>query len=102
MRSFEHTGGVDQFRLTLGQPTGAVPINFDRRRQQHPDRATGRDRRPADRDRAAAAGVDFDDQKLGATGGHTVLESTGASDARDVYVIEVTGGMNRITIVEVD
>ena len=101
MRSFEHTGGVDQLRLTLGRPTGTVPISV-----------TGgansiRIERPAGTAArlhvtGGAAGVEFDNQKLGSIGGHTVLESAGASHARDVYVIEVTGGMNRITIVEVD
>ena len=101
VRSFEHTGGVDQLRLTLGKPTGTVPISV-----------TGgansiRIERPAGtaarlQVTGGAAGVDFDNQKLGSTGGYTVLESTGASNARDVYVVEVTGGMNRITIVEVD
>jgi hypothetical protein len=39
---------------------------------------------------------------LGSTAGHTVLESSGASQARDVFEVEITGGMNKVTIVEVD
>ena len=31
LRSFELTGGVDQLRLTLGQPAGDVPIRLTAR-----------------------------------------------------------------------
>ena len=40
LRSFELTGGVDQLRLSLGLPTGEVPIRLTGGRQQHPDRTT--------------------------------------------------------------
>jgi DNA-binding MarR family transcriptional regulator len=99
LRSFEMTGGVDQLRLTLGHPTGEVPIRlvgganhlrFERpagvQVQLHLSGGTG--------------GIEFDHQKLGATGGITELETTGASEADDRYVIEVTGGSNRITVVQ--
>jgi DNA-binding MarR family transcriptional regulator len=101
LRSFEMTGGVDQLRLTLGRPTGEVPIRligganhlrFERPAgahvQLHLSGGTG--------------GIEFDQQKLGATGGMTELESTGASEADDRYLIEITGGSNRITVVETD
>jgi len=101
LRSFEMTGGVDQLRLTLGQPTGAVPIRligganhlrFERPAgahvQLHLSGGTG--------------GIEFDHQKTGATGGITELETTGASEAHDRYRIEVTGGSNRITVVEIE
>ena len=45
-------------------------------------------------------GVEFDGQKLGAAGGPTLLETTGAAAADDRYMIEFTGGANRITVVE--
>lgn len=35
-------------------------------------------------------------------GGHDVLETTGAGEASDRFVIEVTGGASRITVVETD
>ena len=99
LRSFELTGGVDQLRLTLGRPTGVVPISligganhvrFERPSGVHVQlKLTG-----------GAAGVEFDGQKLGATGGHSILETTGAAEAADRFVIEVTGGANRITVVE--
>ena len=100
LRSFEHRGGVDQIRLTLGRPTGDVPI-----------RLTGgansiRIERPAGaalklKLTGGAAGIQFDQQKLGATGGHTTLESSGASSATDRYLVELIGGAARVTIAEV-
>lgn len=99
LRSFELTGGVDQFRLSLGRPVGIVPI-----------RLTGganhaRFERPAGvhvqlQLSGGAGGVEFDRQKLGATAGHNLLETTGAADAADRFVIEVTGGASRIAVVE--
>ena len=101
VRSFEHTGGLDQVRLTLGNPTGTVPITFTGGANSiRIERPTGTAARLLVT--GGAAGVDFDHQKVGGTGGETVLESAGASHARDVYVVEVTGGVNRVTIVEVD
>ena len=103
LRSFELTGGVDQLRLTLGPPTGEVPI-----------RLTGgansiRIERPADvpvrmKLHGGAASIEFDQQKhgplvdfdagviaatIGVTsaglggGGRITLESPGASSASD-------------------
>lgn len=101
VRSFELTGGVDQVRLTLGRPTGEVPVRFiggsNHVRIERPTGAHVQLKLSG-----GAAGVEFDRQKLGATGGPTVLETTGASQASDRYVVEVLGGTNRITIVEVD
>ena len=99
VRSFDFSGGVDQLRLTLGRPTGIVPI-----------RLTGganhaRFERPVGvhvqlKLSGGAAGVEFDAQKLDATGGRSLLETTGAASAPDRFVIESSGGANRITIVE--
>jgi DNA-binding MarR family transcriptional regulator len=101
LRSFELVGGADQLRLTLGSPTGIVPIRF-----------TGgannvRVERPAGtatqlRLNGGAAGVEFDRQKLGATGGRTTLESTGAGEVANRYVIEMEGGASKITVTEID
>jgi len=99
LRSFELTGGVDQLRLTLGRPAGVVPVRliggsnhvrFERPTGVHVQLKLS----------GGAAGIEFDRQKLGGTGGHTLLETTGAADATDRFVIEVTGGANRITVVE--
>ena len=101
LRSFELVGGADSLRLTLGPPTGSVPLRF-----------TGgtnnlRIERPAGVAAqlllsGGAAGIEFDRQKLGATGGHTTLESAGAAEAADRYVIELEGGASRITVTEID
>ncbi|HEU5204259.1 MAG TPA: hypothetical protein VFU17_08185, partial [Candidatus Limnocylindrales bacterium] len=101
LRSFELVGGADSLRLTLGRPTGTVPLRF-----------TGgtnhlRIERPAGVAAqlmlsGGAAGIQFDQQKLGATGGHATLESSGAANAADRYVIELEGGASRITVTETD
>ena len=44
--------------------------------------------------------VEFDRQKLGVTSGVGLLESAGAAEAADRFEIEVTGGANRIVVVE--
>jgi len=99
LRSFELTGGADNLRLTLGQPTGVVPIRltgsanhlrFERPKGVHVQLKLD----------GGAAGVEFDRQKLGATAGHSVLETTGAAGASDRFMIEVTGAVNRIAVVE--
>jgi DNA-binding MarR family transcriptional regulator len=99
LRSFELTGGVDQLRLTLGRPAGIVPIRliggannsrFERPKGVHVQLQLS----------GGAGGVEFDRQKLGATAGHSLLETAGAAEASDRFVIEVTGGASRITVVE--
>lgn len=99
IRSFEMTGGVDQVRLTLGPPVGDVPIRLtggaNNIRIERPSGAAVRLTLIG-----GAAGVEFDRQKLGATGGQTVLESPHAAEATDRYLVEITGGSNKIKIVE--
>jgi DNA-binding MarR family transcriptional regulator len=99
LRSFELNGGVDQLRLTLGRPAGVVPIRLIGGANN------ARFERPAGvpiqlQLSGGAGGVEFDRQKLGATAGHSLLESAGAAEANDRFVIEVTGGVNRIAVVE--
>jgi DNA-binding MarR family transcriptional regulator len=120
LRSFELTGGVDQLRLTLGVPTGEVPI-----------RLTGgassiRIERPAGvpvrmKLHGGAASIEFDRQKhgplvdidagviaatIGVTSvgvggsGRITLESPGASSAADRYDLEFTGGASKISVIE--
>ncbi len=98
LRSLEVTGGVDQLRLTLGQPSGDIPI-----------RLTGggshfRFERPAGvpvrlKLSGGAARIDFDEQRMSGAG-HTFLESSGAATAADRYQIEITGGASRITVAQ--
>jgi DNA-binding MarR family transcriptional regulator len=100
LRSFELTGGVDQLRLTLGRPTGDVPVRLtgggNHFRIERPKGVAVRLKLGG-----GAGGIDFDHQRLGGTGGHTLLESTGATDATDRFEVEVTGGASRITVAEV-
>ena len=100
LRSFELTGGVDQLRLTLGAPTGDVPIRLSRGVNNiRIERPTGI---PVRLELDGGAGrIDFDQQRVGGTG-NTVLESKGAAGAAGRYLLEVTGGAGRITVTEAD
>ena len=85
LRSFELTGGVDQLRLTLGRPTGIVPIRLIGGANH------ARFERPAGvpvqlRISGAAGRIEFDHQKLGGTAGPSLLESAGAATASDRFV----------------
>jgi DNA-binding MarR family transcriptional regulator len=99
LRSFELNGGVDQLRLTLGRPTGVVPIRLiGGANHVRFERPTGV---PIQLQISGAAGrIEFDHQKLGGTAGPSVLESPGAGSASDRFVIEVTGAASRIAVVE--
>ena len=99
LRSLALTGGASQLRLMLGRPSGIVPIRliggasnarFERPKGVHVQLKLS----------GGAGGVSFDGQKLGSTAGHNILETSGAAEASDRFVIEVTGGASRITVVE--
>ena len=82
LRSFELTGGVDQLRLTLGQPAGDVPIRLTAGVNNV------RIERPAGVHvrlnlRGGAGRIDFDEQRMNGAG-DTVLETTGATSRRPV------------------
>jgi DNA-binding MarR family transcriptional regulator len=98
LRSLEVTGGVDQVRLTLGQPSGDIPIRLtgggSQLRFERPVGVPVRLKLAG-----GAARIDFDERRLGGTGG-AVLESAGAAEAADRYQIEITGGASRITVTE--
>lgn len=100
LRSFQLTGGVDHLRLTLGRPTGDVPIQLARGvNNVRIERPTGVPVRL--RLDGGAGRIDFDQQRVGGSGS-TVLESVGAADTADRYLVDITGGAGRITITEVD
>ena len=98
LRSFTLNGGVDKSRLSLGTPHGDVPIRLEGGandlRIERPVGVAVRLKL-----NGGAAGIEFDRQRLGATGGNTVLESAGPSTG-DRYTIELNGGANRITVRE--
>lgn len=98
VRSFQVTSGVNQLRLTLGRPTGEVPIRL-------PSGNTIRIERPAGtaltlRVAGGAANVEFDGMKLGALG-HPELESAGAGAATDRYAVEFSGGVAQLAVVAI-
>lgn len=96
LRSFALTGGVDQFRLTLGQPRGDVPIQFTRGANNiRIERPTGAAVRLTLR--GGAGRIDFDEQRLNGSA-DTVLETPGAAAAKDRYLVEIEGGAGKITI----
>jgi DNA-binding MarR family transcriptional regulator len=101
LRSFETSGGVNQLRLTVGQPTGSVPIRLNGGihdfRLERPHGSAVRLKL-----NGGAGAVELDRQRLGATGGGTVLESSGAGGAADRFEVEITGGASKIAITEVD
>jgi DNA-binding MarR family transcriptional regulator len=98
LRSFELTGGVDQLRLTLGQPRGEVPIRLTRGvNNVRIERPTGV---PVRFTLEGGAGrIDFDGQRLNGTG-DTILETTGVATAADRYLVSLVGGAGKITITE--
>jgi DNA-binding MarR family transcriptional regulator len=100
LRSLEFNGGVHQMRLTLGPPTGAVPVRLNGGAQDL------RIERPAGvaarlKINGGATGIEFDQQRLGASGGGTILESAGAGNVADRYELEINGGATKITVTEV-
>jgi DNA-binding MarR family transcriptional regulator len=98
LRSFALTGGVDQFRLTLGLPMGDVPIRFTRGANNiRIERPSGTALRLALK--GGAGRIDFDEQRLNGTA-DIVLETTGAAKAKDRYLVEIEGGAGKITIAE--
>jgi DNA-binding MarR family transcriptional regulator len=99
LRSLALTGGVDQFRLTLGHPTGDVPIRFTRGANNiRIERPGGTALRLTLK--GGAGRIDFDQERLNGTA-DTVLETPGAATAKDRYLVEIEGGAAKITIAEV-
>jgi hypothetical protein len=50
--------------------------------------------------RGGAGRIDFDQQRLNGAG-DTVLETTGATEADDLYLVDVVGGAGKITVTEI-
>jgi DNA-binding MarR family transcriptional regulator len=95
--SLEIKGGASKVELTLPPPSGTVPLRV----------LGGADgltvRRPkgvATRVRVSggASEVVFDEQRHGAVGGETSLQSPGYEHAADRYDVEVSGGVSGLTI----
>jgi DNA-binding MarR family transcriptional regulator len=98
LTSFELSGGVARLRLRLGAPRRDVPVLLTggadqvvlTRPQGVPVRLTVS---------GGAAQVEVDGARLGAHGGEMRFESPGV-DAANHYAVELTGGVNKLTIQE--
>ena len=99
LRSFDLMGGADSLRLSLGTPTGEVPIRVvGGVNKLRIDRPTGVPVRL--KIAGGAGGIELDRQRLGSTAGGTVLESTGVAGASDLFEIEITGGAAKVQVGE--
>jgi DNA-binding MarR family transcriptional regulator len=99
LRSFDVTGGADSVRLSLGRPSGELPIRVlggaNKVRIERPAGVPARvivD--------GGAAGIELDRQRLGSSAGHIQLESGMTKNATDLVVVEVTGGVAKLQVVE--
>lgn len=97
VEGFSITGGVSNVEIDLPALSGRVPVeivgganNFRVRRPRNV--AANLDLT------GGAVGPTFDDQRLGAVGGQTTLESSGYAGATDRYEITITGGANNISV----
>jgi DNA-binding MarR family transcriptional regulator len=101
LRGFDITGGADSLRLSLGQPRGELPIRvLGGANKVRIDRPAGVPARIIVD--GGAAGIELDRQRLGSTAGHIVLESNMPKDAKDLVVVEVSGGVAKLQVVEAD
>lgn len=99
LRGFDITGGAESLRLSLGRPNGKIPVRVvggaNKVRIERPAGVPARvviD--------GGAAGIELDRQRLGTTAGHISLESNMTKDATDLVVVEVSGGVARLQVVE--
>ena len=93
----EVAGGASDIEIVLPAPVGVVPVRLS----GGASKVTLR--RPKGTEaRAEVSGgatqLVFDDQRLGAVGGRTVLASGGFADAADRYEIRFTGGASQVTV----
>ena len=94
---FEIDGGVHNVEMTLPEPSGTVSIRVEG------GASSLRVRRPRDvatrlHVGRGASKLAFDDQRLGAVGGETTLESGNYTRATDRYEITITGGANDVSV----
>lgn len=99
LAGFEVTGGVDKLGLSLGRPHGIVPIRItggaNRVQVERPAGVPVRLRVNGGMGKA-----ELDGQKRGGAGGETILTSDGARTAKDLFEIEVAGGLAGIRVSE--
>jgi DNA-binding MarR family transcriptional regulator len=95
--SLEVTGGASDIEIRLPAPEGTVPVRVS----GGASKVTLLRPRGSEARAEVAGGASqliFDDQRLGAVGGRTVLASGGFADAADRYEIRFTGGASQVTV----
>jgi DNA-binding MarR family transcriptional regulator len=93
----EVTGGASDIEIRLPAPAGTVPVRVSGGASKVTLlRPRGTDARAEVS--GGASSLAFDDQRLGAVGGRTVLASGGFADAADRYEIRFTGGASQVTV----
>ena len=95
--SLEVTGGASDIEVRLPAPEGTVPVRVSGGASKVTVlRPRGTEARAEVS--GGASSLAFDDQRLGAVGGRTVLASGGFADASDRYEIRFTGGASQVTV----
>jgi len=97
LRSFTINGGASRIDLAVGRPSGAVPITI----YGGVSRVTVTRPRgvPVEmRIRGGASRASVDGHQLGPAGGNVVWQSPGISEGADRYVIEILGGVSRLSV----
>ena len=95
--SLEVTGGASDIEIRLPAPAGTVPVRVSGGASKVTVlRPRGTEARAEVS--GGASSLAFDDQRLGAVGGRTVLASGGFADAADRYEIRFTGGASQVTV----
>jgi len=97
LSSLEVGGGASDIDVRLPAPEGTVPVRVS----GGASKVTLR--RPKGTEARAevsggASQLAFDDQRLGAIGGRTVLASSGFAEAADRYEIRFTGGASQVVV----
>jgi DNA-binding MarR family transcriptional regulator len=97
LRSFAIKGGASRIDLSVGRPSGVVPISI----LGGASRVTLRRPRsvPVEvRIRGGVSRTSVDGHKLGPAGGNVVWRTPGAPEGADGYTVEVRGGVSRLDI----
>jgi DNA-binding MarR family transcriptional regulator len=97
LTGLEVTGGASDIDVTLPAPVGVVPVRLSGGASKVTLRRPKGSEARAEVSGGASELV-FDDQRLGAVGGRTVLSSRGFADAADRYEIRFTGGASKVTV----
>jgi hypothetical protein len=97
LRSLEIKGGASKVELTLPPPSGTIPLRVlggaESMTVRRPKGVAARVRVSG-----GASGLVLDEQRHGAVGGETSLQSPDYEHARDRYDIEVFCGVSGLTI----